>query len=163
LSEELPSLTGTVDALPAWDADLSLGEVKRLRPADKGLRARASLARKVELLESWGRHGLPPDAEASIPWDRAKLRRWRDPARRLWAWVDPQVDVPKGRNAGLMDRFRLALQAVQVRRRDRGLNLKGQVEAQKVTIENLERQNIRLLDQVRQLQKKVGALPTTRS
>jgi len=163
VSEEFPDLTGTVDAFPVWDADLSLGDVKRLRPADKGLRARSSLARKIGLLESWGRNGLPPGAEASIPWDRAKLRRWRDPARRLWAWVDPQVDMPKGRNAGLMDRFRLALQAVQVRRKDRGSNLKRQVEALKITVENLERQNISLLDQVRQLQKKVVAPRATRS
>jgi len=163
VSEELSGLTGTADALPVWDADLSLGEVKRLRPADKGLRARSSLARKVELLEAWGRDGVLPGAEASIPWDRAKLRRWRDPARRLWAWIDPQVDAARGRNAGLMDRFWLALQAVEVRRRDRGLNLRGQVEALKVTVENLERQNIRLLDQIRQVQRKVVAPPATRS
>lgn len=147
----------------AWDADIPLAEVKRLRPVDRGARARASLARKVELLERWGRDGLPPQAAQTVPWDRAKLRRWRDPAHLLWVWVDPQVDAADGRNAALMQRYRLALQALEARRKDRGLDLRRQVEALTITNASLERQNMRLLDQIRHLQTKAGVRPVGRS
>ena len=97
-----------------------------------------------------------------MPWDRAKLRRWRDPAQRLWGWADPQVDSPSGRNAALLGRFRQALQAIEVGRRDRGSQLKRQVEAKDQIIANLERQIAQLVDQVRQLQRRVGERPLAR-
>lgn len=162
MSKRLADCMEHLDVPSLWDADLSLGEVKRLKPVDKGRRAKASLTRKIELLECWGRDGLP-SKETSVPWDRAKLRRWRDPARRLWVWVDPQVDATRGRNGELIERFGLALQAIQAGRRDRGFNLKGQIEALKITIGALELQNIRLLDEVRQLQTKLAASMAKRS
>lgn len=148
---------GKIATTEAWDADLSAAEARRLGPAGKRRRAETSFLRKVELLEQWGRDGLPPEGEPSVPWDRAKLRRWRDPSRHLWAWSDPQVDVAGGRNGGLAERFALAIKAVRVRTKGKSTDLKGQIEALEITVRSLELQNIRLLDQVRQLQRKVTA------
>ncbi|PNQ96196.1 hypothetical protein C1S70_24620 (plasmid) [Azospirillum argentinense] len=147
---------------PTWDTELPPEAVKRLRPEDKGRRAVTSLTRKVETLERWGRNGIPAGMAEAVPWDRAKLRRWADVRFGLWPWADPQVDAKDGRNAALMERFRRALEVLEVRAKDRGANLKRELEAKDRIIANLERQNADLLDQVRQLQKMVGVEPVVR-
>jgi hypothetical protein len=150
------------DAVPRWDTDLAPEEARRLPPAHKGKRALLSLTRKVELLELWGKEGLPPEMKSSVPWDRAKLRRWKDVGLRLWSWADPQVDGEEGRNSDLIGRFYAALKVIEVRRKDKGLNLTKQVQAKDRIIANLQLQVATLVDQNRQLQMMVGIQPLTR-
>lgn len=148
--------------VPDWDAELTPEQIKRLRPIDRGRRAVTSLTRKVETLERWGREGVPSDMSEAIPWDRAKLRRWTDASLRLWPWADPQVDAKDGRNADLMERFRRSLAVLEVRIKDKGANLKRELEASELRNANLRRQNAELLSQIRQLQSMVGKQPITR-
>lgn len=108
--------------IPNWDTDLSPDQVKRLSPKDKSLRTLASLTRKIELIEQFGRDGLPVGAELEIPKNRTKLRGWKDPRLRLWAWSDPQVDAIRGKNGDLMDRLQSALRILTVRSKKKGLN-----------------------------------------
>ncbi|GGF01013.1 hypothetical protein GCM10011611_03240 [Aliidongia dinghuensis] len=150
-------------ASPApWDCDLTSEQVKRLNPSQKAARTRTSLARKVELLELYGRVGVAREHADAIPTDRAKLRRWHDPSSKLWSWSDPQVDAPGGRNAALLARFHDALEVIRVRRGERRIRMKVELDAKDLVIANLERQNAELLDQIAQLQQRVGAVPITR-
>jgi len=142
-------------AEPIWDRNLDEEAVKRLPPADRGRRAIASLTRKVELLERWAKDGVPEDAQ--VRGDRAKLRRWKDAGLGLWAWADPQIDAKDGRNAALMERFRVAVEAIAARGKGRR-NVQRELAAKDILIAALEKQNIELVDRVRRLQVQVAAL-----
>lgn len=123
----------------------------------------AAFVRKIEVIERYGRDGFPMGVdEKSVPRDRAKLRRWKDASRRLWSWVDPNVDSPKGRNVPLYERFQQALNAIESRRVRRGANLMGELKAKDQIIASLERQNARLLDQIVELQKRIRVAPMIR-
>lgn len=156
----------TSDAVSAiispWDKKLSTDEVKRLSPRDKGQRSLASITRKIEILEAWAKNGAPRELVSSIPWNRTKLRQWLDVDLRLWPWADPMVDAYDGKNAALMERYEKAISVLKVRATDKGINLKKELDAKDMIIANLERQNAELLDQVRQLQIKVGQKPIVR-
>ena len=135
---------------------MELAAVKRLSPADRGKRAILSFERKVSLLERWGRLGVPDGA--AVPRDRAKLRRWSDVSERLWPWVDPAFDHPRGRNAHLHTRFLLAIEAIDVaaRARSRGRSSPGggHTDAALAKVnQELVLQNARLLDELIQLRK----------
>ena len=145
-----------------WDRELSADEVKRLSPRDKGQRSLASITRKIELLEAWAKNGVPKERVPSIPWNRTKLRQWIDVDLRLWPWADPMVDAYDGKNAALIERYEKAIAVLKVRATDKGINLKKELDAKDMIIANLERQNAELLDQVRQLQIKVGQKPIVR-
>lgn len=145
------------DPIPAWDAPLTAVEVMRLAPAQRGTRTLTSLTRKVELLESWAEGGRPDGSQ--VPVDRAKLRRWTDAKLRLWAWADPLVDVPDGRNAELMRRFAASVRSLQRRRRGSD---RAEVERRDAHIAALEAQNLALLSQIRVLQGKIGVVPISR-
>lgn len=161
MSKEASFESQTEAGLPVWDTDLSLEQIKHLKPLKKGLRIKSSLARKIDILELWALDGLPEN-ETAFPRDRAKLRRWQDPGRRLWAWVDAQVDAPRGRNDQMMNRFHLAIKAIHARGLKNGTSLDRQVKTLKMIIVNLEQQNLRLLDEIRQLQKRATARSVTR-
>lgn len=145
---------------PVWDTELSPEQVRHLKPEDKGRRALASLTRKVEMIEAYGRDGLALDIDP--PQDRAKLRRWSDPDRQLWPWTDPVVDSSKGKNAALIERFEKALELIAVRRGKRRVQAKQEIEVRDRIIAHLERQNAALIDQVRQLKRLVGTRPAAR-
>jgi len=143
--------------IPAWDAPLTAIEVMKLAPAQRGARTLASLTRKVELLETWAREGRPDDLQ--VPLDRAKLRRWTDAKLRLWAWADPLVDKPDGRNIALMQRFAASVRSLQ--RRGRGSD-RAEIALRDARIAALEAQNLALLSQIRVLQGKIGVVPISR-
>lgn len=143
--------------IPAWDAPLTATEVMKLAPAQRGARTLASLTRKVELLETWAREGRPDGSQ--VPLDRAKLRRWTDAKLRLWAWADPLVDKPDGRNTALMRRFVDSVRRLQQRKRGSG---RAEIERRDEQIAALEAQNLALLSQIRVLQGKIGVVPISR-
>lgn len=145
------------DLISTWDAPLTAAEVMKLAPAQRGARTLASLTRKVELLEAWAREGRPDGSQ--VPLDRAKLRRWTDAKLRLWAWADPLVDKPDGRNTELMRRFAASVRSLQ--RGGRG-SYRAEVERRDAHIAALEAQNLSLLSQIRVLQGKIGVVPISR-
>jgi hypothetical protein len=129
----------------------------KLPPAQRGARTLASLTRKVELLETWAREGRPDGSQ--FPSDRAKLRRWTDAELRLWAWADPLIDAPEGRNASLIRRFVTSVRSMQRRRRGSD---HAEVERRDAQIAALEAQNLALLSQIRVLQGKIGVVSISR-
>jgi hypothetical protein len=145
------------DFIPVWDIPLTALELKKLAPAQRGARTLTSLTRKVELLEAWAREGKPDGSE--LPSDRTKLRRWTDTKLRLWAWADPLVDAPDGRNTVLIRRFIASIRSLQQRRRD---NLRIEIDLRDAHIGALEMQNLALLSQIRVLQAKIGVVPIKR-
>ncbi|WP_428414910.1 hypothetical protein [Pararhizobium sp.] len=92
-----------------WDREMTLDEFKRLEPALQRKRIDTSLMRKVAELQRWAARGVPH----SVNWrqksgSRTKLRQWHDPAKKLWRWSDDTPDHPKGRNKGLMVKWKHA-------------------------------------------------------
>jgi len=134
-----PSIESINDA--KWDTPLSPEQLRRLSPSEKQRRAQAAVSRKVELLEAFERGEEVQGVEDPLPTTRTALRRWDDPKRRLWAWSDPEVDRPDGRNAGLVGRFKAVAErlAKQARRGHRA----SAIEAvrQREAIAALIRQN----------------------
>jgi hypothetical protein len=146
---------------PIWDRDLRPEEVKHLSPADRGRRAITSFSRKIELLEKYGRDGAPSDTTGLHVRRRTQLRRWSDPEMGLWAWADPAVDDPKGRNQGLCRRFKEAIKLLeqQVARSKSG-RMRA-INAQNAIIESLVHQNAELVDENNRLKILAAQLPLT--
>ena len=90
-----------------WDIPLTGREIKKLAPKDRRQRALVSLERKIELLKTRASRVHPAPATEDFPVSRAALRRWEDHEVKLWAWTDPGIDAPRGRNAALMAEFEL--------------------------------------------------------
>ena len=142
----------------SWDRELTGEEVRHLAPGEKGRRTLASLERKVARIEAEARSPATRLVRPDVPSDRAKLRRWTDPALGLWSWADPMFDHPKGRNAALMKRFADALELIRLRhRRGRG-GLQRELEAKDACIATLEDQGARLIGENRQLRRQLAAL-----
>lgn len=92
-----------------WDREMTMQEFKKLDPVLQKKRIDTSLTRKVAELQRWAARGVPK----GINWrdkgsSRTKLRQWHDPKKKLWRWSDDAPDHPRGRNRGLMAKWKKA-------------------------------------------------------
>ena len=141
---------------PDWDRELAKAEIKRLAPRVRQRRALLSLERKVALIEAEANRPDDGGARPGLPVDRAKLRRWTDSARGLWAWSTPAFDHPRGHNASLIARFEAAIDRIRLRHgRGRGA-LRREIAADAVRIARLEAQVMHLMEENRGLRASVA-------
>ncbi|MCQ1839065.1 hypothetical protein [Neorhizobium galegae] len=132
-----------------WDRVLTQYEFDHLAGVEKGRRALTSFERKVALLEALGQE---PDGYRSVDpkryKDRAKLRRWSDPERKLWAWGDPNVDSPEGKNFKLLKRYYEAISTLEKKRKGKPNGDAEEIRRLKDVIVELEQQNASLMAQL---------------
>ncbi len=141
-----------VNTTDDWDVDLTPRQIEKLSPAKKRLRSRASLERKVDIVEKWSRdRSSARKHEHLIPWKRPALRDWNDPSKRLWSWKFTPVDSPEGDNSDLMKRLSGALDLL--RKLLDGPD--SELEALRRRVATLEKQNLELLSEISQLQMKI--------
>ena len=101
-----------MSGVPSWDLKEDDPSYRRPKPTNLKLRFRASLMRKVEIIEQYAKD--PATAPADLRRTRTALRKWFDPERGLWKWKDSKVDDPRGHNCDLVARFFAAIQLVNV-------------------------------------------------
>lgn len=92
-----------------WDREMAMDEFKRLDPALQRTRIDTSLRRKVVEIHRWSTKGVP----RGIDWrkkagSRTALRNWHDPKKKLWSWNYDTPDHPRGRNRGVMSKWKKA-------------------------------------------------------
>lgn len=100
-----------------WDREMTMAEFKSLDPALQRKRIDTSLMRKVAELQRWAAKGVPKGLDwRNVAASRVKLRKWHDPRKKLWAWSDDAPDHPRGRNRGLISKWRKARDLLRVNR-----------------------------------------------
>ncbi|KQZ44672.1 hypothetical protein [Ensifer sp. Root558] len=126
-----------------WDREMTMAEFKSLDPTLQRKRIDTSLARKVAELQRWAAKGVPQGIDwRKVGASRVKLRKWHNPKKKLWAWSDDAPDHPRGRNRGLVSKWRKARDLLRVNRSAAPRPAK-EVLAEKV--QALELQNILLI------------------
>ncbi|MBO9124918.1 MULTISPECIES: hypothetical protein [unclassified Rhizobium] len=126
-----------------WDGEMTMAEFKRLDPALQRKRIDTSLMRKVAELQRWAAKGVPQGFDwRKVGSSRVKLRQWHDPKKRLWAWSDDTPDHPRGRNRGLIAKWRKARDLLRV---NRSATIRPVKEVLAEKVQALELQNILLI------------------
>lgn len=126
-----------------WDREMTMDEFKRLDPGLQRKRIDTSLMRKVAELQRWASKGVPK----GINWrekgsSRTKLRQWHDPRKKLWRWSDDTPDHPKGRNRGLMSKWKKARTLLSS---GRAAKPRNELDIWKERVLSLELQNSNLI------------------
>lgn len=120
-------------------------------PAERAATTRASFERKVQLLESWVKDGIPDDQN----WPRtiADLARWDDPVLGVRRWTSPNLTSPRGKHADLRERFDVAVAVLENLTDDlRGIaRLRAENRALKARNRGLAEQVVELLQRLMQL------------
>ncbi|WP_434729524.1 hypothetical protein [Rhizobium binae] len=126
-----------------WDKEMTMAEFKSLDPVLQRKRIDTSLMRKVAELQRWAAKGVPQGFDwRKVGASRVKLRKWHDPKKKLWAWSDDAPDHPRGRNRGLVSKWRKARDLLRV---NRSATLRPVKEILAEKVRALELQNILLI------------------
>lgn len=81
-----------------------------------------------------------------------KLRQWHDPKKKLWGWSDDAPDHPRGRNRGLMTKWKKARTLLAS---GRAAKPRSEFDIWKERALALERQNSDLIAQKSELEERL--------
>lgn len=126
--------------------------LRRESPNEKKQRVLASFTRKVELLESWVRDGLP--TEQYWPRGPVELASWSDEGLKVSAWTKRNIVSPNGPYPELRQRFNETVRALErkpARNPERERQKLEKIRDLKAQIRALSEQIVGLLDRVQEL------------
>ncbi|MGO6946991.1 MULTISPECIES: hypothetical protein [Rhizobium] len=150
-----------------WDRELTPSEFIHLDKRLKRERIDASLSRKVREVERWAASGKPPPKYLKLAGNRARLRRWSDPAKKLWSWSDDAPDDPSGRNKFLLARWEVAIHALGgipgVASHAHGLSKDAQIKALRAQVTELINNNSWLESQLKKALSKLKSKTSERT
>lgn len=144
--ESTAPVTGA--APPHWDGEIDREAWNKLSGRDKGARLRASLERKLAIIEAAASDPSLQDF-GGLPMNRAELRRWKDLDRRLWPWSYLKAERADGTHAAALARFDLAAATLRAKsRKQKPVSWEEQLAAKDRIIDALTRQNAALIVQL---------------